>query len=463
MLNPLRSALTQRLLVKALTLVSVMGMAAVGLSGGPAIARPEKNVLLQYDSSFAEVPLADLEQLAETGTASDELSAYLQTTPLTEEDLAAVLSFEIYTGTIPFSSTNVNFAAIQLSKAIGDPLRRERYRAMRRALRESFEGDRAITVIEIVENYPSSRTRISLDQIDQLFGDVALFVNRVEPVLSVIKLLLPELVCDCGFNDGQIEGSAPGRPLGAAEAAAMVTAQGTKQSRPCDRLASGLKQITPGETPTPLVPSPPDALSRPDAIIPTDIAVPLTPTAGDSAAQLPEPINERIVIDFGPLRPSFKVRDLEKFVETGVLPRAWRLYLRVAGLNAEGFRTALTQEVDVDLLFLDGLLNNILGEYLLFQVGHVIHTRSGSNNIQALRAALVLSAADDNKISLFEFLKNYPERSVILDGLNLARFGSNLSRRGAVGTATAGLEDMLLELQAGIADDICDCPDDAEL
>jgi hypothetical protein len=174
-------------------------------------------------------------------------------------------------------------------------------------------------------------------------------------------------------------------------------------------------------------------------------------------SRLPSPIAENIIIAVGPIRPSFAIQDLDRFVETGIVPSGWRFFFSVAGINAEEFRTALTTEVDIDVLFIDRRLNGLLGEYLLFQVGQVIHTPSEDANIQAIRSALIFSAVDDGRISLLEFLRNYPSTNIVIQGLNLARFGRALQNQGLVTSQTAGLEDMLLELQAGVAENICDC------
>jgi hypothetical protein len=189
----------------------------------------------------------------------------------------------------------------------------------------------------------------------------------------------------------------------------------------------------------------------------------LTPVVSPQTSRLPSPIADNIIIAVGPIRPSFAIQDLDRFVETGIVPSGWRFFFSVAGIKAEEFRTALTAEVDVDALFMDRLLNGILGEYLLFQVGQIIHTPSEEANIQAIRSALIFSAVDDGKVSLLEFLRNYPSTDVIIQALNLARFGRNIQNQGLVANQTAGLEDMLLELQVGVAEDICDCEgDDAD-
>ncbi|MGJ3244487.1 MAG: alpha/beta hydrolase [Elainellaceae cyanobacterium] len=406
-----------------------------------SVASAEKTILLQYRARSAQVPLADLQVLVETGEASAMLQNFFQDIPLDIEETRETLSTRVYDGQIPISSRGVEFVSIQLGTFIGDVLGRERRDDMQQALRDSFIDDRQITILEIIENYPDSTIRVSLNQLTQLYSDLTLFVERIEPILTVIEDLLPELVCDCEFEEGTT--AAIGQP--ANQLASLLSPAISYQNKrtdeaplACNRAIALEKQVEEASS------------------------IPLIPLPLDGRSRLPDPIAETVVITFGPLRPSFKIRDLEQFIETGEVPSGWRFYFNVTGLNEEEFRTALTEEVEADVSLINGWLNNILGEYLLFQVGTIIHTPSGNANIQAIRSAIVLSAIDDGKISLFEFLQNYPAPAVVVEGVNLARFGANLSRRGIIDTVTGttGLEHMLLELQADVADDICNCTDE---
>jgi hypothetical protein len=435
-------------------------------------------VLLQYRSTSTEVPLSDLQALADTGEISPALDAYFQTIELTPEEAQRILSAVIYDEGIPINNTNAKFVALQLSQSIGDVWRRERQEDMFTALRASFEDDRQISMIEIIENYPDSITRVSLNRLGRLQSDLTLFIERIEPILRVVQQLLPELVCDCVLEGETLpEATNPDEAQMVATDAWLNTTHETasKDVTACigtmraekraiyDRAIAQLKGIVNDAQGAPpgmprnvafmteqasLSALGPFAQSQPE---------PLVPLSLNNRSRLPDPVVKDIIISFGPFRPSFNVEAMEEFIKTGNLPNGWRFYLSVAGLSSEEFRTALTEEVNVDSAFMDDLLNNILGEYLLFQVGTVIHTPSRGANIQALRSALILSAIDDGKVSLFEFIQRYPASQIIIEGLNLARFGSNLSRQGVVGTTTAGLEDMLLELQAGVADDVCNC------
>lgn len=112
---------------------------------------------------------------------------------------------------------------------------------------------------------------------------------------------------------------------------------------------------------------------------------------------------------------SVPVRDLEILAETGEVPESMDQLLATAGQNPEDFRTSLTREIPVNLTLLDRSLNSWPGEWALDQVGQVIHPPSGRASRQALRSAVILSAADDEQISMLELLQNYPTEQVVLE------------------------------------------------
>lgn len=454
----------------------------------PASARRTKMVDLRYDSTRATVPLSDIQALTTEGVVSEELQAYFDATPITPDDGAAILSGEIFDGGIPIGRRDAEFLAIQITRSIGDRLGRERREAMFDALRASFAGDRTITLLEVVENYPDSTVRVDFKRLDRLRTDVLLFVERITPVLAVIEELLPELVCDCGFEDTStlpatvsatnslvlpeeiyLTSSSPS-PLATDRAvtdeASKNVCPGGHKNQAREKYREAIAQLKAIVKEGAIAPYPSASTNQQTAHsgnASTKFRVaqePLVPSSVNGVSRIPTPIAETVIIAVGPIRPSFAIKDLDRFVETGVVPNGWRFYFSIAGVNAEEFRTALTEEVDVDVMLMDNLLNNVLGEYVLFQVGKIIRNPSEDSNIQALRSSLILSAVDDGKLSLLEFLRNYPSTDVIIEALNLARFGRNLSNQGVVGTATAGIEDLLLELQADVADDICNCEDE---
>ena len=125
---------------------------------------------------------------------------------------------------------------------------------------------------------------------------------------------------------------------------------------------------------------------------------------------------ERVVLKYGWFQRSVAVSDLSTLAETGEASSELRSYLRLAGQSPARLRRDLNRDVDVNPVTLDRLLNTPLGDAALDQITPAIHTESGTADRQALRAALVLAASEDENISIIEVLEEYPTSEVYLDG-----------------------------------------------
>jgi hypothetical protein len=125
---------------------------------------------------------------------------------------------------------------------------------------------------------------------------------------------------------------------------------------------------------------------------------------------------ERVLLRYRGFGRAVPVADLATLAETGEAPDSLAGLLNTAGQDPEGLRTMLNRELPANLLVLDRALNSLPGEWLLDQVGEAIHPPSGVASRQALRSALVLSAADDGQINLLEILETYPTPEVVLEG-----------------------------------------------
>ena len=125
---------------------------------------------------------------------------------------------------------------------------------------------------------------------------------------------------------------------------------------------------------------------------------------------------EQVVIHYQIFERSISVEELTTFAETGELSRELERYVEQTEKEPETLQMALTRTVPMRVTFLDRTLNTFLGERLLDEVGQLIRTPSGTANREALRSALVLSAADDDEISVLELVQNYPTNEVHLEG-----------------------------------------------
>ncbi len=164
---------------------------------------------------------------------------------------------------------------------------------------------------------------------------------------------------------------------------------------------------------------------------------------------------ERVVFQYGPVSRAVPVADLAEFAETGETSSIIDFILRVSNSSPEQLRQLLTYEVGVNLLFIDRVFYSLPGEYVLFELGYLLSTGSGKANIQALRSGLTLSASDDGRISLLEFLQKYPTEGLYVDG-------QLLQRRANAAIALVDRLGVELELPIAIAKDflsslVCNC------
>ncbi|MDC0831965.1 hypothetical protein CKA32_001759 [Geitlerinema sp. FC II] len=131
---------------------------------------------------------------------------------------------------------------------------------------------------------------------------------------------------------------------------------------------------------------------------------------------------DRLVFTYGAANRDIDIADLEALAETGEIPRGastLRFIANTANLSAEDMQIALTQELSVSLRFIDDVTYSLPGEYVLFQMGQVFHNRGRVAEIQSLRAAFINSVSSDGRITLLEFLQNYPNRDLYIDGARL--------------------------------------------
>ncbi len=141
---------------------------------------------------------------------------------------------------------------------------------------------------------------------------------------------------------------------------------------------------------------------------------------------------QKVVFNAGMGQLSMSAGELETFGQTGEVSPAVRDLLKATRQDPEIVRQALTKEVPVSLRIVDRALNSPIGEAVLDKVGEVVHTPSGAADRQALRAAFVLSASGDNKISLLEVIQNYPTSEVQVEADRLADAFKHLSRFGEI-------------------------------
>ncbi|HLO49179.1 MAG TPA: alpha/beta hydrolase [Kamptonema sp.] len=157
---------------------------------------------------------------------------------------------------------------------------------------------------------------------------------------------------------------------------------------------------------------------------------------------------EKVVLKYTIIQMTIPVSELATFAKTGQMSPALEMLLGKAKKNPETVRRALRKPVKVNKEFLGQALNSKPGEMILDEVGQVIHTPSGVADREALRSALVLSASQDNEITLLEMIENYPTNEVQVEGDRLVEAYTKIaSLAGQLNGATEKLQDVLNKIR----------------
>lgn len=124
---------------------------------------------------------------------------------------------------------------------------------------------------------------------------------------------------------------------------------------------------------------------------------------------LPSGAAERIQFFYGPLEPTIGVDDLQHFADTGEVRGSFRLVAnRLDTAQLDGLRSLLNRPFNLDVVTVSELTYFPVGERLLLQLGELVQTDSQQNGFSALRASLILAAADEAGLTIMNLLQQYP-------------------------------------------------------
>lgn len=421
-------------------------------------ASAAERVYLIHAAARTTVDYAELEAFASGEDPSGNLQDFFEDTSLSLEEQRFLLNDPIVPKiSLELGSDLTEFAAIQVNQIMGDPLGRESFDSLEIMLNQALIDDRSFNILELVETYPDADVRLNLDRLSQVQSEVSLFVERLYPLLQAVDVVLNDLFCACENEPGpaRIADTLASQPLNPISDRAprpctvrLSPAPSLLATLPALFLENGLQPSADRVTAIEAATFHPIAISEP---------LRLAQTERDFSIRTAQ----EVVITFGPLARSIPMSDLTALAETGEVSPRLRSLLRTARIAPDNLRAVLNKEAQVNLAFLDKQLNTPLGAFALYEVGKVVRTRSNKANIQALRSTLVLSAQDDGKITLIEFLQNYPGQQVYLEGAKLAKLAGLASSQNTLQDFAINqvqtVEDFLVNFQASIAAEVCDC------
>ncbi|MBD2037957.1 alpha/beta hydrolase [Leptolyngbya sp. FACHB-321] len=134
----------------------------------------------------------------------------------------------------------------------------------------------------------------------------------------------------------------------------------------------------------------------------------LSPTPAQAA--------EKVYISYGLLERSIPVSSLEAYAKDGTIDDDLAVYAQYGDAKQLAqLQSALVARADVDLVTVAQFLYTPQGEVLLKRLGQVIQPETRDSGFKAIRAALILAAADPQGLTFLNILRRFPTRALRID------------------------------------------------
>ncbi|MEA5549876.1 alpha/beta hydrolase [Anabaena cylindrica UHCC 0172] len=125
---------------------------------------------------------------------------------------------------------------------------------------------------------------------------------------------------------------------------------------------------------------------------------------------------EKLTISVGILEQSIPINSLEKYATTGKIDDDLAVYTKYADKKQLiQLRQVLLTRIPLNIVNVSQFLYTSIGERLLEKLGEVIQTESHLSGFYAIRAALILAAAEPNNFTLLNVLRKFPTRSISIN------------------------------------------------
>jgi predicted dienelactone hydrolase len=125
---------------------------------------------------------------------------------------------------------------------------------------------------------------------------------------------------------------------------------------------------------------------------------------------------QRLTLAYGLLERSISLDDLIDYADTGALDDELYVYIRyIKPEQRELLRRSLRLKSDLSVVAVAQFLYSPQGQILLQRLGEVIQPESRQNGLHAIRAALILAAADPEGLTPINVLRQFPTAGIRID------------------------------------------------
>ncbi len=184
-----------------------------GLFGFASSAEAIETIIFRYNANEVTITLDELERFA-AGADIQKLTELLQERATETQDVAGDtvqlvrealvqqirISDSFRTDVTNFlEGSTGEFLLMQLERVLSGttPGARGDLDDLQKSVEASIDDDGYISALEVAKRYPQNTVRINASGLTGTVKDVALFLEKIEPVLQSLRGVLEDLICDC--------------------------------------------------------------------------------------------------------------------------------------------------------------------------------------------------------------------------------------------------------------------------
>ena len=149
-----------------------------------------EKVVFNYKIFSQSLPVKELTELSETGEVSPTLNDYLKKTNQDPQTVRNVLTKEVNVSTTTLDRTLNSkigeFLLDQISQTIHTSSDRANNKALRSAIVLSSTEDNKVSLIEIIQNYPTNEVYVEADNLERTYNQLSILTEGLQGWLGIL-------------------------------------------------------------------------------------------------------------------------------------------------------------------------------------------------------------------------------------------------------------------------------------
>ena len=149
-----------------------------------------EKVVFRYKILSRSLPVKELTKLSETGEVSSNLNYYLKRTKQEPEAVRNVLNKEVNVSTVTLDRTLNSkiggFLLDQISQTIHTSSNEANRKALRSAIVLSSSEDNKVSLIEIIQNYPTKEVYVEGDNLARTYNQLSILTEGLRGWLGIL-------------------------------------------------------------------------------------------------------------------------------------------------------------------------------------------------------------------------------------------------------------------------------------